>query len=120
MISIVGNNRSGKSTFSRLICGFEIGYDGRLFYEDTDITTDTIRERAKKIGMVMQNPNHMLSKHMIYDEVALGLVMRGFEESEIKKRVDDALHICGLYPFRNWPISSLSFVDRKCVVYGGV
>jgi len=105
---------------SRLICGFEKGYDGRLFYEGKDITTDTIRERAEKIGMVMQNPNHMISKHMIYDEVALGLVMRGFEESEIKKRVDDALHICGLYPFRNWPISALSFGQRKRVTIASI
>src|SRR5690625_7587847 len=70
--------------------------------------------------MVMQNPNHMISKHMIYDEVALGLVMRGFEESEIKKRVDDALHICGLYPFRNWPISALSFGQRKRVTIASI
>lgn len=120
MVSIVGKNGAGKSTLSRLICGFEKGHSGALFYAGKDMSEDTIRERAEKIGMVMQNPNHMISKHMIYDEVALGLVMRGIDESEIKARVDHALQICGLYSFRNWPISALSFGQRKRVTIASI
>src|SRR5690625_2739953 len=120
MVSIVGKNGAGKSTLSRLICGFEKGHEGEMVYDGKVMTNDTIRERAEKIGMVMQNPNHMISKHMIYDEVALGLVMRGFEEAEIKERVDEALQICGLYPFRNWPISALSFGQRKRVTIAAI
>ena len=41
------------------------------------LTNDTIKERAEKIGIVMQNPNQMISKTMIFDEVALGLKVRG-------------------------------------------
>lgn len=120
MVSIVGKNGAGKSTLSRLICGFEKGHDGEMFYAGKGMKNDSIRDRAEKIGMVMQNPNHMISKHMIYDEVALGLVMRGFEENEIKKRVEEALRICGLYPFRNWPISALSFGQRKRVTIAAI
>ncbi|MFD2130185.1 ABC transporter ATP-binding protein [Pseudogracilibacillus auburnensis] len=120
MISIVGKNGAGKSTLSRLICGFEKGHSGKMFFAGEDMKDVTIRERAEKIGMVMQNPNHMISKHMIYDEVALGLVLRGISEDEIKERVEKALQVCGLFPFRNWPISALSFGQRKRVTIASI
>ena len=76
---------------------------------------ENIRSRAKKIGYVMQNPNQMISKTMIYDEVALGLQKSGKSEEEIRAKVEETLKICGLYPFRNWPISALSFGQKKRV-----
>jgi energy-coupling factor transport system ATP-binding protein len=120
MVSIVGTNGAGKSTLSKLICGFEKIQSGKILYKGEDITEDTIYERSNQIGMVMQNPNHMISKHMIYDEVALGLVMRGVPDDEIKKRVEETLKICGLYAFRNWPISALSFGQKKRVTVASI
>ncbi|MEH7352411.1 ABC transporter ATP-binding protein [Neobacillus drentensis] len=120
MVSIVGKNGAGKSTLSKLICGFEKPSSGRIYYRGQDITEDTIKERASRIGMVMQNPNQMISKQMIYDEVALGLVIRGVPEAEIKERVIKTLKICGLYPFRNWPISALSFGQKKRVTIASI
>ncbi|WP_339180648.1 ABC transporter ATP-binding protein [Oceanobacillus sp. FSL W7-1293] len=114
MVSIVGKNGAGKSTLSKLICGFEKNNQGKILYHQKDITGDTIYQRAERIGMVMQNPNQMISKHMIYDEVALGLIMKGiYSEEEIREKVEKTLKICGLYPFRNWPISALSFGQKK-------
>ncbi|WHY77075.1 ABC transporter ATP-binding protein [Neobacillus sp. WH10] len=120
MVSIVGKNGAGKSTLSKLICGFENPSSGRIYYRGQDITEDTIKERASRIGMVMQNPNQMISKQMIYDEVALGLVILGVPEAEIKERVMKTLKICGLYPFRNWPISALSFGQKKRVTIASI
>lgn len=120
MISIVGKNGAGKSTLSKLICGFEKGHSGKILFDGKDITNDTIRERAERIGMVLQNPNQMISKHMIIDEVGLGLKLRGVSEAEIKERVEKTLHICGLYPFRNWPISALSFGQKKRVTIASI
>ncbi|RDW18817.1 heme ABC transporter ATP-binding protein [Oceanobacillus arenosus] len=120
MVSIVGKNGAGKSTLSRLICGFEKAQSGKILFRGEDITNDTIRQRAERIGMVMQNPNHMISKHIIYDEVALGLVMRGVPKEEIKSRVEKTLKVCGLYPFRNWPISALSFGQKKRVTIASI
>ena len=120
MVSIVGKNGAGKSTLSKLICGFEKPNAGKIYYRSQDITADTIKERALRIGMVMQNPNQMISKQMIYDEVALGLVIRGVPEAEIKERVLAILKICGLYPFRNWPISALSFGQKKRVTIASI
>ncbi|MFZ7946212.1 ABC transporter ATP-binding protein [Neobacillus sp. 19] len=120
MVSIVGKNGAGKSTLSKLICGFEKPDSGTIYYHGQDISGDTIKERAGRIGMVMQNPNQMISKQMIYDEVALGLVIRGVPEPEIKERVLKTLKICGLYPFRNWPISALSFGQKKRVTIASI
>lgn len=120
MVSIVGKNGAGKSTISKLICGFEKPSSGHIYYDGNEITNETIKDRSMKIGMVLQNPNHMISKHMIFDEVALGLVARGLPQDEIKDRVEEALKVCGLYPFRNWPISALSYGQKKRVTIASI
>jgi len=120
MVSIVGKNGAGKSTISKLICGFETPNAGKIIFSGQDITNESITERSLKIGMVLQNPNHMISKHMIFDEVALGLVAGGVPEAEIRERVEETLKICGLYPFRNWPISALSFGQKKRVTIASI
>lgn len=120
MISIVGKNGAGKSTLSKLICGFYKPTTGNIKFNGRVINNDTIKERAEKIGMVMQNPNQMISKTMIFDEVALGLRVRGVKEKEVKDRVFETLKICGLYEFRNWPISALSYGQKKRVTIAAI
>lgn len=120
MVSIVGRNGAGKSTISKLICGFYKPTEGQILFEGRDLINDTIKERAEKIGIVMQNPNQMISKTMIFDEVALGLKVRGVSEEEIKNRVFETLKVCGLYELRNWPISALSFGQKKRVTIASI
>lgn len=120
MVSIVGKNGAGKSTLANLICGFEKPNTGKIRVAGQDATNDTIKERGDKIGMVLQNPNQMISKALIYEEVALGLIIRGFPEEEIKRRVEKTLKICGLYPYRNWPIAALSFGQKKRVTIASI
>lgn len=120
MVSIVGTNGAGKSTFSKVICGFENPQSGTLRLHDTDLQTLSIKERADSIGYVMQNPNQMISKVKIFDEVALGLRNRGVSEGEILPRVEETLKICGLYPFRNWPVSALSYGQKKRVTIASI
>ena len=115
MVSLVGKNGAGKSTISKLISGFYQPATGEINVMGEDITALTIKERADYIGLVMQNPNQMISKPMIFDEVALGLRVRGIPENEVEKRVHETLKICGLYAYRNWPISALSFGQKKRV-----
>ena len=120
MLAIVGQNGAGKSTLAKLICGFERTNSGHIYYDGQDITNEPIRERAKHIGYVMQNPNQMISQTMIFDEVAMGIKNIGLSEDEIKDRVHETLKICGLYEFRNWPISALSFGQKKRVTIASV
>ena len=120
MLSIVGKNGAGKSTLSSLICGFLPTTEGSICYREQDMKNWSIKERGEKVGFVMQSPNQMISKAMIYDEVALGLVIRQMPEEEIKERVHKALKICGLYEMRNWPVSALSFGQKKRVTIASI
>jgi len=115
MVSIVGTNGAGKSTLAKAICALVKNVEGTFFYKGNSLKGTTIKERAQYIGYVMQNPNQMICKSMIYDEVALGLRLRGVSEEEIAPRVEKALKICGLHEFRKWPVSALSFGQKKRV-----
>ena len=118
-LAIVGKNGAGKSTLAKALCGF-VPSQGKLTYKGQDISQDSIAERSERIGFVLQNPNQMISKTMIFDEVALGLRLRGIEEAEVEERVHEVLKTCGLYSFRNWPISALSFGQKKRVTIASI
>lgn len=118
-ISIVGQNGAGKTTLCRTICGF-ISNEGKITLKGQNLSDLSIKERAKKIGYVMQDPNQMISQKMIFDEIALGLRLRNVDEETIKQKVDQTLKICGLYPFRHWPISALSFGQKKRVTIAAI
>lgn len=120
MVSIVGKNGAGKSTFSKLVCGFETPDSGEILFQGRDLLQENIRHRAKHIGYVMQNPNQMISKTMIFDEAALSLRNMGKSEEEIREKVEETLKVCGLFPFRNWPVSALSFGQKKRVTIASV
>lgn len=118
-VSIVGQNGAGKTTLCRIICGF-ISNEGRILFNGDDLASLSIKERSEKIGYVMQDPNQMISQKMIFDEVALGLRLRNSNKEAIKEKVYHALKICGLYPYRNWPISALSFGQKKRVTIAAI
>ncbi len=120
MLSIVGKNGAGKSTLSKLICGFYKPTKGRLLLKGQDMKHLTIKERCESIGVVLQNPNQMISKPMLYDEVALALRNQGLPEAEVKARVYETLKVCGLYQMRHWPISALSFGQKKRVTIASI
>lgn len=120
MVSIVGRNGAGKSTLAKLICGFEQPQEGTISFEGRDLSQDTIKERASYIGYVMQNPNQMISKSMIWDEVEMALMQTDMTPEQRKERVEETLKICGLYPFRKWPVSALSFGQKKRVTIASI
>lgn len=120
MMAIVGKNGAGKTTLSSLICGFISPDKGRILLNGEDISPLSVKERGESIGLIMQNPNQMISKPMISEEVSLGLRTRGVPDEEIQTRVSDILRVCGLYPYRNWPVSALSFGQKKRVTIASI
>lgn len=120
LLALVGRNGAGKTTLSKVICHFVKPSKGTMLFKGEDMSSLSIKETADRIGYVMQNPNQMISKVMIFDEVAMGLHSRGIPEEEIKERVEKVLKICGLYEFRNWPISALSYGQKKRVTIASI
>jgi energy-coupling factor transport system ATP-binding protein len=120
MLSIVGRNGAGKSTLAKLLCGFIREDAGGILFEGRNIRDLSIKERAEIIGFVMQNPNQMISKTLIFEEVALGLRLRKVPEDEIKNRVEKVLKVCGLAQFITWPISALSYGQKKRVTIASI
>lgn len=120
MISLVGQNGTGKSTLSNLITGFLMPQSGKMRFNGHSLADQSVKERADQIGYILQDPNQMISKTMIFDEVAAGLVLRGVADDEVKRRVQAVLKVCGLYEFRHWPISALSFGQKKRVTIAAI
>lgn len=113
ILSLLGNNGAGKSTLSKVITGICKNKTGKILYSGEDIKDWSIRKRGEKIGYVMQNPNHMITNDTLFEEVAFGLKLRGYSPEKLSSKVEDTLKICGLYPFRNWPVSALSYGQKK-------
>ena len=119
-VSILGKNGSGKSTITKLIMGVIAPDLGQIKLNGEDIADLSIFERAQKIGVVMQNPNHMISNHMIFDEVAFGLRNRGHDEAFVEEKVLHVLGLCGLIKYRHWPIEALSYGQKKRVTIASI
>jgi energy-coupling factor transport system ATP-binding protein len=120
MVSLVGKNGTGKSTLSNLITGFLQPQAGQLQFGTTDLSSLSVKQRAEMIGYILQDPNQMISQTQIFDEVASGLRLRQIPETQIKEKVYQVLKICGLYKMRNWPISALSFGQKKRVTIAAI
>ncbi|MBW3695437.1 ABC transporter ATP-binding protein [Vibrio sp. T187] len=119
-VSILGKNGSGKSTITKLVMGVLEQDQGKIALNGTDLSTLSIFERSQQVGVVMQNPNHMISHHMIFDEIAFGLRNRGLDEATITEKVEAILALCGLSKFRHWPIEALSYGQKKRVTIASI
>lgn len=120
LLAVLGNNGAGKSTIMKIICGINKNKEGNLLLNGKNINKLSIKKRAEAIGYVMQNPNHMITKNLIFDEVAFGLKNSGFSNAEISEKVEETLKICGLHAYRNWPISALSYGQKKRVTIASI
>ncbi len=120
MLAIVGRNGAGKSTLAMLVCGFETGHDGEIYLSGENAADKSIAERAAIVGYVMQNPNHMFTEHIVFEEVALGLRLREVPEDEIQRRVEKTMKICGIERFAKWPINALSYGQKKRVTIAAI
>lgn len=120
ILGIVGKNGSGKTTLSHLLTGFLTPSGGDIQLDGRSLLSDSIKERADHIGYVLQNPNHMIMKATVFDEVASGLRLRNIDEEQVTERVREMLQLVDLDGMRNWPISALSFGQKKRLTIAAV
>ena len=114
-IAIIGKNGAGKSTAAKLLCGLIRPSEGEIRLSGKDIRPLSVKEIGEKVSYVMQNPNQMLVKDIIKDEVGLALQIRGRSAEEIKEMTEKVLKACNLYKMRNWPVDAISYGQKKRV-----
>ena len=119
-VALIGKNGAGKSTLARLICGIERPRAGSIRINGADSKTMSVKEIGAEIGYVMQNPNQMLVKDIIKDEVELALRLRNLPEDEVKKRAEETLRTCELYRMRNWPVDAVSYGQKKRITVASI
>ena len=122
-VLLCGNSGCGKTTLLRHLKSVLTPTGdraGEIFFNGCPMDRVDSCTQAASIGYVMQNPNQMISKTMIFEEVALALQGSDMTQEQIRQRVEDTLKVCGLYPFRNWPVSALSFGQKKRVTIASV
>lgn len=118
IVAILGNNGAGKSTLSKVATGIERNRQGKIICSGKDITESSIMKRSEYIGYVMQNPNHMLTQESVFDEVELGLKLRKVKNS--REKTESILKICGLDHLKSWPLTALSYGQKKRVTIAAI
>ena len=119
-LAFVGKNGAGKSTMAKLICGIKHPAKGNILIKGVNYLQLSMKEIGEKIGYVMQNPNQMLVKDIIKEEIELAMVLRGKSRQEIDEALKKALKMCGLWGMRNWPISAVSYGQKKRVTIASI
>ena len=119
-ICVIGKNGAGKSTLAKLLCGIIKPRTGTITFRGENCAKYSIRDLGRLIGYVMQNPNQMLVKDMIRDEVRLAMELNGYSEEEMEKNVETVLKMCDLYGMRNWPVGVLSYGQKKRVTIASI
>ncbi|MED1411087.1 MULTISPECIES: ABC transporter ATP-binding protein [Bacillus] len=120
IVALLGHNGAGKSTLAHSLIGINKTKNGRITFAEENINTWSIRKRGEVISYVMQNPNHMITQRTVLEEVSFTLKLKKVSKEEINSRVEGILGICGLYPFRNWPIQALSYGQKKRLTIASV
>ncbi|MGG0301670.1 DUF3744 domain-containing protein [Bacillus albus] len=120
IVALLGHNGAGKSTLAHSLIGINKAKNDRILFDGVNVNSWSIRKRGEVICYVMQNPNHMITQPTVIEEVSFSLKLKKFSNEEIKHRAEETLKICGLYPFRNWPIQALSYGQKKRVTIASV
>lgn len=112
-VGIVGQNGSGKSTLVKCFVGLLRPKRGEVLFRGESIRQLSVGEIARRVGLVLQNPDYQLFTASCQDEIRFGLHNVGVAADEMELRVEEALRLVGLseeadlFPFR------LSFGDRR-------
>ncbi len=113
IVALVGKNGSGKTTLAKCLIGINAAPRHTIQLDGKDITELSRRELSAQVGYVFQNPDHQFVTDQVDEEVAYGLKIRGHNEDEIKRRVDEVLQVVDLHRYRHRSPFSLSLGERR-------
>lgn len=112
-VAIIGQNGSGKTTLAKHFNGLLKPDAGKVLVEGRDTRGLQVRELARSVGYVFQNPDHQIFCATTWEEVAFGPRNLGLEGRELKERVEEALARFGLLEYAHVPPAVLGFGIRR-------
>ncbi|CAK8053997.1 ABC transporter ATP-binding protein [Eupransor demetentiae] len=113
LLALVGGNGSGKSTLAKLLAGYLPVQAGQIDLSGKNITGLSLAKRGPLIGYVHQNPELSLLESTVWQELALSLSWEQISDDEVESRIEKYLRAANLWAYRHWPISALSFGQKK-------
>ena len=120
-VAVLGHNGSGKSTLAKHMNGILVPTEGRVLVKGIDSADESrLIELRRKVGMVFQNPDNQIVANVVEDDVAFAPENLGVEPKEIRRRVDEALKLVGMYELRRHAPHLLSGGQKQRVAIAGV
>ena len=114
-IGIIGANGVGKSTLLKLLVGLYLNYEGSIRVEEIPVEKSTLPQIRSKIGYVFQDSESQLFMTTVYEDIAFAPRNYGLPESEVEKRVEQALQMTGTTHLKNKQIYKMSGGEKKLV-----
>ncbi|RLI12131.1 hypothetical protein DRO25_00700 [Candidatus Bathyarchaeota archaeon] len=124
-VLITGPSGCGKTTLCRCFNGliphfYQGELKGEVFVTSLKVAEHPIYELAKHVGLVFQNPENQLFALSVEKDVAFGLENLGMAREEIRKRVDWAMKLTGIYELRERAPNELSGGQQQRVAIASV
>ena len=119
-VAVIGANGAGKSTLLLHLNGYLTTGEGAIRIGDFPLTTATLPEIRRTVGMVFQDPDDQLFMPTVFDDVAFGPQNLGLTGAEVEERVQEALARVGAGHLRDKPPYRLSGGEKKRVAIATV
>ena len=120
-VAVLGHNGSGKSTLAKHMNAILVPTEGKVTVCGIDSADEErLIELRRNVGMVFQNPDNQIVANVVEDDVAFAPENLGVELKEIRRRVDEALKLVGMYEKRQHAPHLLSGGQKQRVAIAGV
>ena len=120
-VAVLGANGCGKSTLAKHFNAILLPESGTVMVEGMDTKDeDKIYDIRQKVGMVFQSPDNQIVATVVEEDVAFALENLGVPPEEMRRRVDDAMKMAGIYEYRERAPHNLSGGQKQRVAIAGV
>lgn len=115
-VAVLGANGCGKSTLAKHFNAILLPESGTVLVEGMDTRDEEkIYDIRQKVGMVFQSPDNQIVATVVEEDVAFALENLGVPPEEMRRRVDDAMKMAGIYEFRERAPHNLSGGQKQRV-----